>query len=260
MAENDALGEDEATETADKRERSTIVFPYGDLNEATSVARALHSNVGNGEADLDQVAGWMGQSMTSGAFRTKVNSARIFGLVSTGRSKLRLTSIGQQIVNPDTEADARVKAFLNVPLYSRLFDDYKGTTLPPNVGLERAMVEYGVAEKQKDKARQTFQRSADQAAFFKEGNNKLVRPGVQTHVNTPEPEKETKGSGGPPPPPAVHPFIKGLVETLPPAGDAWTEEGQEQWLAAAKAIFKLIYPAASAPQQPSERSQTDAPD
>ena len=46
----------------------------------------------------------------------------------------------------------------------------------------------------------------------------------------------------------MHPFSEGLVKTLPPAGTVWPDAGQEQWLTAAKAIFKLIYPAPEAPK------------
>jgi hypothetical protein len=48
----------------------------------------------------------------------------------------------------------------------------------PAASLEREIVELGVAEKQKDKARQVFERSADQAGFFEHGPNRLVMPGI----------------------------------------------------------------------------------
>lgn len=244
MTEETATVSDEPSEvTADKRERSTIAFPYGDLNEAVLVVAAIHKNVGGGSADLDQVAGWMNQTVTSGAFRTKVNTARIMGLVKTGNARLQLTSLGQKIVSPDTQAQARADAFLAVPLYREIFDKYKGFSLPPNVGLEREMADLGVAEKQTDRARQAFQRSAGQAGFFKEGTNKLVRPGIAPLTDGERDHKEKADGGGGPGDGGggLHPFVKGLVETLPPAGDPWHDEGRQQWLDAASAIFKLIY-------------------
>lgn len=239
----DPTAPEPGTDAADTRERSTIAFPYGDLDEAVSVVRAIHRNVGAGTADLDQVAGWMNQTVTSGAFRTKVNTARIMGLVKTGNAKLQLTPLGQRVVSPDTEAQARADAFLTVPLYKAIFDKYKGYTLPPNVGLEREMADLGVAEKQKDRARQAFQRSAGQAGFFKEGTNKLVRPGVAPVPDgdrAREDEPGTGGSGGGGGG-SLHPFVNGLVETLPPAGQQWPESARQEWLDAASAIFKLIY-------------------
>ena len=41
--------------------------------------------------------------------------------------------------------------------------------MPPAAALEREMVELGVSPKQKDKARQVFERSAEQAGFFATG-------------------------------------------------------------------------------------------
>jgi hypothetical protein len=258
MAEPETTDEAVVPETTDKRERSTIVFPYGDLDEAISIATAIQRNVGTAQCDLDQVAGWMNQTVTSGAFRTKVNSARIFGLVKTGQSKLALTALGHQIVDPETEAAARVDAFLNVPLYNAIFTAYKGGALPPTaVGLERHMAELGVAPKQTDKARQAFQRSAQQAGFFREGNNKLVRPGfapVETHTD----RNGGGGDGGDGGDTSLHPLIEGLVKTLPAAQTAWPETEQAEWIEAAKAIFKLIYknqPSGAATPSRSNESQ-----
>lgn len=258
MAETDANEQVSVEESADRRERSTISFPYGDLNEAISIADAINRNAGNTQCDLDQVAGWMNQSVTSGAFRTKVNAARIFGLVTTGQSKLTLTQLGQRIVDPDAEAAARVEAFLNVPLYKEIFEAYKagGGTLPAAVGLERHMAELGVAQKQTDKARQAFQRSAQQAGFFAAGNNRLVRPGLAP-VEMGD-HGRGGGGGGDDGSSDLHPLLAGLVKTLPPAQSQWSEAEQGEWIEAAKAIFKLIYKrgarASAPPTEPEQPS------
>lgn len=39
----------------------------------------------------------------------------------------------------------------------------------------------------------------------------------------------------------MHPFIEGLVRTLPTPGTAWPENERKQWLDAARQIFPLIY-------------------
>ena len=55
-----------------------------------------------------------------------------------------------------------------------------------------------------------------------------------------EPHKDTKrGSGGEEPP--RHPFIKGLLETLPPAHSDWSIPDRVKWLETASNIFGLIY-------------------
>jgi hypothetical protein len=233
--------------------RSQIVFPYNDLKEGITVADAIWRNVATAACELPQLAAWLDHdSVTSGSFRGKVNAARIFGLVETGPNSVKLTALGRRIVDPQKAAAAKVEAFLVVPLYRAIFERYAGSLLPNNVGLEKEMAELGVAAKQADKARQVFQRSAGDAGFFKQGSNKLVKPAIAAAPDedrTLREEQNGSGNGGGGTPP-MHPFIEGLVKTLPPAGTKWSETGQTQWLDAAKAIFKIIYPAPESQQEP----------
>lgn len=39
----------------------------------------------------------------------------------------------------------------------------------------------------------------------------------------------------------VHPFIEGLVQSLPPAGSVWGDSDRDDWLRAATCIFRLMY-------------------
>jgi hypothetical protein len=207
---------------------------------------------------MPQLAAWLKHdSVTSGAFRLKVAAAKTFGLITTGQGSISLTNLGREIVDPAKLAQARVEAFLTVPLYGEIHRKYIGILLPNAVGLEREIAELGVAPKQTDKARQAFMRSAQRAGFFSEGNNKLVRPGLQPPADTPEPEKERNGSGGPPPPPTMHPFIKGLFDALPnpDTQPTWSDTEQDQWFKAARAIFKLLYKGPVSPSKPSEPQQ-----
>jgi len=55
------------------------------------------------------------------------------------------------------------------------------------------------------------------------------------------------------PPPGLHPFFRGLLETLPEPGSEWSRREREQWLETARNIFALIY------QEPGgEREQASA--
>lgn len=251
----------ETTPEKGKREQSQIVFPYSDLKEGVAVAQAIWEKVAAAPCELPQLAAWMGHdSVTSGAFRGKVNAARIFGLVETGQNVVKLTALGRRIVDPQKSAAAKVEAFLTVPLYRSIYDRYAGSLLPNNVGLEKEMAELGVAAKQADKARQAFQRSATEAGFFHQGQNKLVKPAVAATSDDDQRRDDRDGSGPEGPKPPMHPFIEGLVKTLPEAGTVWPDSGQEQWLTAAKAIFKLIYSSPEAPKvgptvEPSEPQQ-----
>lgn len=232
------------TEEAVARERSRIGFPYNDLDDAIGVAQAVWDHVGAGQAEVAQVGAWLKHdSITSGAFRLKIAAAKMFGLIETGQNSIVLTKLGRQIVDPNTVKEAKVSAFLAVPLYDRLYRDYSTGILPNAIGLERVMAELGVPGKQTDKARQAFQRSAASAGFFAEGNNKLVRPGLRPREDIdPKPDHTQHGGGhgggGDQP---MHPFVKGLVDTLPAPGSAWADDARHEWLTAAEAIFRLIY-------------------
>jgi hypothetical protein len=242
-ADLDALrdqADGEKGEADQKRERSTISFPYNNIDDAIAVARAIHGNAGL-SCDMNQLAAYMGQTVTGGAFRLTVSSARIFGLIETDKGNIALTELGQQIVDPAQERKAKAEAFLQVPLYKAVFEKYRSATLPPPKALEREMVVLGVAQKQAERARQVFDRSADKAGFFEQGKNRLVMPAVRDVSPPKEEERKTTrrtgiGDGNP-----HHPFIEGLLQKLPESDAEWPLADRMKWLQAATHIFELMY-------------------
>lgn len=232
--DDDALVEGQGEE----RERSSIGFPYLDLDAAVEVARAVWDHAGPRACNVDELAGKLGM-LISGAFRMKTATARTFGLLDKdARSSFRLTDVGLRIVQPETEAAARADAFLQVPLYEKLYTDNRNRLLPPARALEEMMRQYGVAAKQADKARHAFERSARQAGYFWAGENKLVRPKIEDNGNgdaDPKPLTPTV-----PATPMVQlvaqgddklALIKMLVDRLPAE---LTNEKLAQWLRAAE--------------------------
>ena len=236
----------------DKRERSTIQFPYNDLDDAALIAKAVHENAGL-SCTIDQLAAYVRNSLTSGAFRLRVSNAATFGLTINERGEVRLTELGRRIADPEQEAAARVEAFLAVELYNSIFENYKGFTLPGPAALEKYMRDVGVSGKQTGKARQAFMRSARQAGFFAHGEDRLVRPagpGTRPQNNAEKPLGDTKdqngkknkhGGGNDGDEPPLHPFIQGLLRELPKAGEPWAESKRKLWLDTAASIFKMIY-------------------
>jgi hypothetical protein len=229
-----------------ERQRSTIGFPYMPLKDAVELAEAIHGNVGLGECDDDQLAAWTGQSTKSSGFRVQISSARLFGLITSDTTgKYRLTELGRMIIDPNNSREAKAQAFLNVPLYKAIFDKYRGGVLPSQAAaLEREMVGLGVSDKIKARARQTFERSAEQAGYFEHGKNRLVTPAVSTSREAPEPEVEEPrngGNSGGGPPNGVDPIIQGLLARLPVSGGVWPEAERNLWLELLKGSFKLIY-------------------
>jgi len=255
--------------TKQRRQRSTIAFPYNDLQDAIAVAHAIHQNGGDWATD-DQLAAWLGhEGIRSGAFRLKVSTARTFGLISVGREQITLTDLGNQIIDPQRNPrQARVSAFLSVPLYRSLYDSHRGRMLPPDPALEQVMVNLGVSVKQKDKARQAFQRSAKQAGFFDQGSTRLVLPSgisdspismpgrgdadpvdevIPPRVEPPTPRSDQVSGGGtsgdiPPVKRGTGNFlIDGLFEALPTPGQPWSGPERKAWITLAEAMFDVVY-------------------
>jgi hypothetical protein len=235
------------------KENSKIAFPYMDLDTAITVARAFLSS-GGGAHTRDQLAGALGQSPLSGAFIMKLSAARQFGLVDFIDGKFKLTDLGFSIIdkNESREKSAKVQAFLNVELYRRIYEEFKGKQLPPRpLGLEQTLVNMGVTQKQKGNARLAFEKSARQAGFSTLDPDRLI-----------EPMHGGGGSGDSPPYPAaaaaaiarpasyagggrmigLDPLIEGLLDRLPPPGESWPDDKRKRWLQTFEANLEMIYP------------------
>lgn len=222
------------------RQRSTISFPYGGLDDALAVAKALSENGGLG--DMDQLAAWLKHdNVISGAFRLKVSAARIFGLIEVKDEKATLTDLGNEIARPESESKARALAFLKVPLYRAMFEKYKGRLLPGNAVLESDMVALGVAPKQKARARQGFQRSAELA---KMGKDRLVLPaGVSLDSKVSNGGASRKMDATITTPVSeTNPLLLALFDELPPQGTEWSRDAREQWLRILQRTLDRLYP------------------
>jgi hypothetical protein len=243
---------DSTQDDGDARQRSTIGFPYNNLADAIEVTQAIHSNVGTGDCDDSQLSAWMNMSPKSSGYRIQVSAARMFGLVETAGGRHKLSGTGRMIVDPQRERSARALAFQNVPLYKAIFEKYKGGVLPPPGALERDIVGLGVAEKQTGRARQVFEKSAEQAGYFEHGKNRLVMPAVAAREDLPPPlppaddensdrGKKKNGNGGGGDIGDHDPLILGLFRKLPAPDQDWPAKDRLKWLQTAANIFDLVY-------------------
>jgi hypothetical protein len=253
MAAEEALIEDAAIleegkpDAKGKRDYSTVDFPYGDLDDAVEIAKAVNG-VGGSSCEWEQLAAKLGQAAMGGGFRQRMLTAKAFTLITYAQGKVSLTTLGSKICDPKQEKAAKAEAFLKVELYRLIYEKFKSTALPPAVGLESEMVTLGVAKKQAGKARQVFGRSAQQAGFFWSGNDRLVMPPTNGSADqtAAKPEggehyDEKPKGGGDGGDGTRHPFIVGLIKTLPPTEKPWPVEGRRKWLLAACSVFDLIY-------------------
>lgn len=231
------------------KDRSTIEFPYADIDSSFEVVRGIH-NAGGTSCESEQLAAQMNLEAKGGGFRLKINAAKTFGLITYERgSRISLSEIGRLAIDPQHERAAKVKAFLSVPLFQKVYEEFKGRPLPPRAALERTLVNFGVGEKVKDRARQILDRSAKQAGFFELNADRLVKPRVddasesstenEQSSNTEEKQKNGGGGNGG----GMHPAFQLLLQTLPNPGTEWDSKQRMNWLVMANSAFNMIYKA-----------------
>ena len=222
------------------------------MDVAVEIAKTVH-DLGGTKCQWDQLAAKLNQAAKGGGFRTRVMTAKTFGLVTYSQGIVTLTLLGSRLSDPAQEVAAKADAFLAVPLFSKIYEQFKGGVLPPAAGLETAMVALGVTPKQKDTARQVFQRSATEAGFFAYGSSRLVLPSFKSSAAAqPKDSDDTKNGGVDHAPKkksgngggddgSQHPLIEGLLKELPEPKTEWPMEERKNWLEMASTIFNVIY-------------------
>jgi hypothetical protein len=138
------------------------------------------------------------------------------------------------IADSAQERDAKARAFLNVELFKKLYDLYRGKSLPPSAALEREMANLGVAPKQTERSRQVFQRSAEIAGFFEMDRTKLIMPVGVADAPPVEEKKEpekTSGGGGSGSGAELHldPLLIALLKKIPDPSSGWAGPSRVRW-------------------------------
>lgn len=232
----------------EERGRSTVDFPYFDLDSGVEVARAVRE-IGFTSCDPASLAAKLSMAPDGGGFRMRLLASKTFGLLNYGRAAggaVELTEIGQLVASEESERRGRLDAFMAIPLYKALFERLKGQILPPGPAIERLMEQMGVAPKQKDKARQVFLRSAKQAGLFELSSDRMTMPpslntvppaAPQALAQSPTPHLGSNDGGNT----KLHPFIQGLIEKLPAPDSEWELSARAKWLVTAANIFDLMY-------------------
>lgn len=235
-----------------QRAKSTIEYPYLDLDNAIDIVKAIHKVEGD-RCEWKQLATALGVAADGGGYRMRLLTAKTFGLLTYEKGQIMLTDCGIKATHPNFEKRARYEAFMNVPLFKSLFERFNGQQLPPVAAIERAIENLGAAPKQKEKVRQVFQRSAKQANLFELSSDRLsTPPGLNTQKKEVEAgqnddqqkddlaQKNQQGSGGGNGG-QYHPFIQGLIDKLPTPETNWTLKDRAKWLNTAANIFDLMY-------------------
>ncbi len=243
--------------------KSGIGYPYYNLEDSIEVAKAVW-NRGGGTCAPDAMATYLHYSTTkSGAYLTRMSAAKMFGLIETQRGRISVTERAKAIISPVMPEDARqakVDAFMGVPLFKAIFDRFKGKTIPQEMGLRNLLQnEFHIVPDRVAPAYKVLMASAEFAGFFETSGDKtkLIAP-VLSANDTPRPDNKTvatdnqeppvdarKKSGGDDgnlPPPGVHTAIIGLLRELPAAGTVWPLAKKDRFMQAFKSTIDFIYP------------------
>ena len=239
------------------REVSRYTFPYYTLEIAIKVAKELHDRAG-GKASMAQLASYLDHTDEfSGAFRSKVWAAKIFGLVKITSNIVSITPLGEQLASLQSglQRDRRLaEAFLNVPLFREVYKRYEGSTFPSTrEGLKNALNNtFGIPPRIVPVALKTLLMSADQAGFRRENPNRLIHPipvGLieEPLVSEPTPggemavttEEASQKEGVIE---SIHPAIRGFLMELPNRGEKWAQGERQRWIDAFTSIIKALYP------------------
>jgi hypothetical protein len=176
--------------------RSETRFPAYDLLSSLGVADVIHKQ-GGGTATAEHLSSYLDyKGVNNGAYLARVSAARAFGFIQKVGDSFAPTPLARQILAPVYDVDAKkalVDAFLNVPLYKRIYEDFRGKELPPGLGMKNALrLQYGILGTRVETAYKVLMDSAEQAGFF------ATRAGAKTHLIIPA----FPGSPSQPNPPA----------------------------------------------------------
>lgn len=252
------------------RRRSAIGSPYFDLASIEEAAKKLHS-LAAGKCERVQFADLLGyKSANNGSFMSRLASAKQFGLIEPVGNDVVLSKTGRMLAAPVTDddaANARVTAFLNVELYSAVYNKFHGQSLPQEEGLKNFLVQMGVTADRAPGAIATMMASAEHAGFFKGGDRRrLLRPlsSSRTHSDGGEDEQRpaSRAPGAaqvsvlptdsapaqdvsPPPETRIHPAILGLLNDMPASGAVISQGRRDALVQAFTAVIAFVYPVAN---------------
>lgn len=137
-------------------------FPFFSLEKSLPVSIAIKDKNAGNPWPPTEVAKALGYSERSSQIDNILRSSALYGLTtgSRGASHLTLEKLGREIVYaPSAEAEhvAKQKAFLNVEIFSKVLEYYKGNNLPETQFLSNTLVnEFGVPVEYHEDFRRLF--------------------------------------------------------------------------------------------------------
>lgn len=147
---------------AGKAARVRWPFPRATLEKALQIPYALKDNNGGNPWEPEEIRKAVGAGTGGNAWFYLTAASRDYGLTSGTRDteKIALTDLGREIVyapNEETERALKLRAFLNVNVFKRVLEYYKGSNLPDMKYLGNTLQkEFGLAPETHEEFSKTF--------------------------------------------------------------------------------------------------------
>jgi hypothetical protein len=119
----------------EKKSRVRWPFPRATLEEALKIPYALKDHNGGNPWEPDEVRRAVGAGTGGNAWFYLTAASRDYDLTvgTKAADKIALTDLGRAIAyapNPEAEHTSKLRAFLNVDIFKRVLEFYKGSNLP----------------------------------------------------------------------------------------------------------------------------------
>lgn len=112
-------------------------------------------------------------SVKTNSFKSKISTAKQFGLIRGSGGAVELTDLAKKIVysvNDGETQKALIECFLSAPLYRKIAERYENQAVPPVDKLANILLlEYCITKNAKDTAVGKFIESAEQIGILKNG-------------------------------------------------------------------------------------------
>ncbi|MDB5414335.1 MAG: hypothetical protein JWR10_2670 [Rubritepida sp.] len=164
FVENLNMVQSDVKSKLDQPKRATVVRPYPmySLEKALAIALAIKEKNAGNPWPPSQIAKAIGIGEKSSSLDFWTRSSQLYGLTSGTRqtAAISLEKIGRELVyapNPESEINARRRAFINVEIFAKVLEYYKGCNLPELTFLSNTLEsEFGLPKLLHEEFRKIF--------------------------------------------------------------------------------------------------------
>lgn len=123
------------TEKDEKKARIRWLFPRATLEQALRISYAIKEHNGGNPWAPEEIRKAIGASTGGNAYFYLTAASRDYGLTigTSAAEKVELAELGREIVyapNPEKERELKLRSFLNIDVFKRVLEYYKGSNLP----------------------------------------------------------------------------------------------------------------------------------